>query len=215
MYPPLVAACRVGQEELIPYEASIDLHGDRSTPTYAVSRYGHVDIVDLLIKCGADCNQSDKYGRTAIHAASEAGHVDVVDVLIKCGADCNHSDEDGRTPIHEASEAGHVDVVDLLIKCDADCNQRDKDGRTPLHAASQAGHSQLKKRARFLWFNTPKPDYESTVRALIGSGADINQTDINGESTLFAAMKYKQQTIAELLFEHGAKSKQINRTKSF
>ena len=104
--------------------------------------------------------------------------------------------------------------MDFLIKCGPDYNQSDKDGRTPLHAASQAGHSQQQETGRFLGFSFSKPKYESTVIALIGSGADINQSDINGESPLFAAMRYKQQTIAELLFEHGAKSKQIKRTKS-
>ena len=171
--------------------------------------------VDLLIKGGADCNQSDENGRTPIHIASFFGCVSVVDLLIKVGADCNKSDKDGRTPIYVASEGGHVDVVDLLIKGRADCNQSDKNGRTPLHAASKAGHKELKDSHFIIQFDTPKLEYESTVRALIRSGADINQTDINGESPLFAAMKYKQQTIAELLFEHGAKSKQIKRTKSF
>ncbi|XP_078339605.1 uncharacterized protein LOC111107014 isoform X2 [Crassostrea virginica] len=186
-----------------------DKHG--RTPILAASQQGHVAVVDYLIKCGVDCNQRDKYGRTPILAASQGGHVDVVDYLIKCGVNCHQSDGYGRTPIHAASELGYVDVVDLLIKCGVDCNQSDKDGRTPLHAASEAGHGKLKN----LWFCVWNTDYESTVRALIGSGADINQSDINGESPLFAAMKYKQQTIAELLFDHGAKSKQIKRTKSF
>ena len=81
-----------------------------------------------------------------------------------------------------------------------------------LHAASEAGHGKFKKRERNSWIFFSKLDY---VRALLGSGADINQSDINGESPIFAAMKYKQQTIADLLFEHGAKFKQIKRTKSF
>ena len=150
-----------------------------------------------------------------MHVASEAGRVDVVDLLIKSCADCNQSDKHGITAIQEAALFGRVDVVDMLIKGGADCNQSDKDGRTPLHAASEAGHSQLKNKRHLFWIVTPKPEYESTVRALIGSGADINQSDINGETPLSAAVKYNQQAIAELLFEHGAKSKQIKRTKSF
>ncbi|XP_078339607.1 uncharacterized protein LOC111110393 [Crassostrea virginica] len=178
---------------------------DGGTPIHAASIAGHVGVVDLLIKSGAYRNQSDKDGRTPIHLASRKGHVDVVDLLIKSGADCNQSDKDGRTPLHEASQIGRVDVVDLLIAGGADCNQSDKLGITPIHAASAGG----------LWIYTFNSDYESTVRALIRSGADINQSDINGESPLSAAVKYNQQAIAELLFEHGAKSKEIKRTKSF
>ena len=51
----------------------------------------HVDVVDLLIKGGADCNRSDKDGRTPLHEG--CWRVDVVDLLIKGGADCNQSDK--------------------------------------------------------------------------------------------------------------------------
>ena len=178
--PPLVAACRVGQEELIPYETSIDLQGDRSTPIYAASRYGHVDIANLLIKCGADCNQSDKWGMTPIHAASEAGHVDTVDMLIKCGADCNQSDKWGMTPIHKASKAGHVDVVDMLIKCGADCNQSDKWCMTPIHEASKAGHVDV-------------------VAMLIKCGADCNQSDDLGRTPIHAASEAGHVDVVDYL----------------
>ena len=56
------------------------------TPLIAALDAGHVDIVDLLIKFGADCNKSDKYGRTPLCEASEYSNADIVDLLIKGGA---------------------------------------------------------------------------------------------------------------------------------
>ncbi|XP_078309434.1 uncharacterized protein LOC144617865 [Crassostrea virginica] len=189
--PPLVAACRVGQKELIRHEASIDVQGGRSTPIYAASRYGHVDVVDLLIECGAECNQSDEDGRTPIHAASEAGYVDVVDKLIEGGADFNQSDISGRTPIHCAIEAGHFDVADLLIKGGADCIQSDKCGRTPIHVASESG-------------------YVDGVDLLIKGGADCNQIDMLGVTPIHFASLAGYVDVVDKLIKGDADCNQSN-----
>nr|XP_022296066.1 uncharacterized protein LOC111105900 isoform X2 [Crassostrea virginica] len=185
---PLVAACQVGHvqvvKELIQHGASIDVMG-YTTPIHTASKASHVDVVDLLIKGSADCNQSDGYGRTPIYAASVSGHVDVVNLLIKCGADCNQSDKWGSTPLHEASAAGHVDVVDLLIKCGADCNQRDEHSRTPIYAASKAGHVDV-------------------VNLLFKGGAHCNQNDKFGSTPLYEASKAGHVDVVDLLIKCGA-----------
>ena len=110
------------------------------TPVVTASRLGHIDVVDLLIKGGADCNKSSTLGETPLCEASRAGHVDIVDMLIKYGVYCNKSGKFGTTPLCEASRAGHVDIVDMLIKSGADCNKSGKFGTTPLSEASRAGH---------------------------------------------------------------------------
>ena len=52
------------------------------------SRAGHVDIVDILIKAGADCNKSGEFSPTPfLCEASYIGHVDIVDLLNKGGGD--------------------------------------------------------------------------------------------------------------------------------
>ncbi|XP_078321426.1 uncharacterized protein LOC111113908 [Crassostrea virginica] len=113
------------------------------TPLVVASRLGHIDIVDLLIKGGADCNEGDIDGNTPLCEASGAGHVDIVDMLIKGGADCNEGDIDGNTPLCEASYAGHVDIVDMLIKGGAECKS-DKHNKTPLcYAAVKLEHPDI------------------------------------------------------------------------
>lgn len=44
--------------------------------------------------------------------------------------------------------------------------------------------------------------YESILRNLIESGADINQSDLNGECPLTIARKHNQHTIIDKLMTH-------------
>jgi hypothetical protein len=61
-------------------------HGDGYTPLQTAARYGHGEIVALLIKKGADVNAADGYGYTPLHLAAEGGHLDVVKELVRAGA---------------------------------------------------------------------------------------------------------------------------------
>nr|XP_022299075.1 uncharacterized protein LOC111107927 isoform X2 [Crassostrea virginica] len=146
--------------------------------------FDYAKVADLLIKCGADCNQGDKQGRTPLYAASLAGHVDVADLLIKCGADCNQGDKQGRTPLYAASLEGNADVVDLLIKGGADCNQGDQKGSTPLYAASMNGNADV-------------------VDLLIKSGADCNQGDKEGSTPLHIASMNGYANVVDMLIKSG------------
>ena len=93
---------------------------------------------------GADCNQSDKDGRSPLFIASEADQSAVVDLLIKGGADCNQGDIRGRTPLHAVFEAfskwgthmsGYESILRNLIESGADINQSDLNGECPLTIA--------------------------------------------------------------------------------
>ncbi|XP_078320257.1 uncharacterized protein LOC111102828 [Crassostrea virginica] len=152
---------------------------------YDIECAGHLDIVDLLIKRGADCNHSEEDGETPLCKASGAGHVDIADLLIKSGADCNESGKEGKTPLYYASGAGHVDIVDLLIKRGADCNDSEEDGETPLCKASGAGHVEI-------------------VNLLIKGGADCNKSDNYCATPLCYASGAGHVDIVDLLIKNGA-----------
>ena len=84
-----------------------------TTPLIAASHNGHVEIVDLLIKGGADCNKSNGYGASPLYEFSRAGHVDIVDLLIKSGANCNKTKKKQNS--FYDSFVDHVEIEDLLI----------------------------------------------------------------------------------------------------
>ena len=95
-------------------------------PLHYAAKYGHLDVVRLLLEAGRDVNApaAKQLGRTALQAASQDGREDVVKLLISHGADVNApaAEDGGRTALQAASQGGHEDVVKLLISHGADIN---------------------------------------------------------------------------------------------
>lgn len=106
MLTKLQQACKFGDYEKVAKSIFIDkedVDGDCSySPLYAACERGHMDIVRLLVSCGADVNK--KYGRkqmTALHAACEDGDEGAVGNLLTIhGVDVNIKDRYGDAPIH-------------------------------------------------------------------------------------------------------------------
>jgi len=86
---PLMAAAGMGQKEE-------DSTGRFKTEDEAI------EAIDLCIKAGADVNQANGNGQTALHAASQSGWDKVVAALIERGAKVNAKDSKGNTPLDNA-----------------------------------------------------------------------------------------------------------------
>jgi ankyrin repeat protein len=74
--------------ELLDHGASIDAR-DRlgARPLSHAARFGHVQMVDLLLVRGAPINARNLAGATALYFAAEGGHTPIVQRLIERGAD--------------------------------------------------------------------------------------------------------------------------------
>ena len=68
-------------------------------------------MVKLLIEAGANVNDKDGYGRTALIYAAKKNSVDLVKILIEAGADVNVKDGYGNTALYYALKS---DVKELL-----------------------------------------------------------------------------------------------------
>ena len=101
---------------------------------------GHADVIEVLLKHGANVNAKDNGGWTALHWAAKLGHADVVEVLLKHGADVNARDDRGWTALHVA---GNADVAEILLQHGADINAKDNDGKTALYFAQRNGCSNV------------------------------------------------------------------------
>ena len=112
--------------------------------------HGDCDIVDELLKAGADPCAQDKLGNNPMHYACENGHLQCVQQLIATSQNPNGllriPNNDGVSPLsvkthnggtilHIACENHDVSVAAKLLEASADSNLTDEFGFTPLMRA--------------------------------------------------------------------------------
>jgi len=117
------------------------------TALYVAAAKGHREVVELLLKHGADAKrQCGKKRHTALHDAALRGHLDVARVLVAAGADVNAGTTERATPLHLAAQNGHTDMVEFLLVKRAEVDPVGDGGLTPLHLAARRGHPKVVKR---------------------------------------------------------------------
>ena len=100
------------------------------------------DFVTMLLKSGANVNQTDLDQSTPLHYAVKASRVVNVRALSGYMIDFNKTDLHGRTALSYAAEIGNLDIVQLLLEFHAAPDIQDTSyQRTSLHWAAQNGHS--------------------------------------------------------------------------
>lgn len=70
-----------------------------------------------ILVYGADVNDENVDGRTALHIAACIGDLKVLDKLLNLGANVHVKDKYGNTPLMDAIHCEHSDAVKLLLKC--------------------------------------------------------------------------------------------------
>ena len=53
------------------------------------ARKNHKEIVETLLRAGADKDRQDRDGYTPLHDAAITGHKEVVEILLRAGTDIN------------------------------------------------------------------------------------------------------------------------------
>ncbi len=77
---------------------------------------GLVRTVKAMLAAGADVNQTDRWGGTALIDATHEGHRQVAKVLLAAGARGDIKRRDGATPVSIARDRGFGDLADEIEK---------------------------------------------------------------------------------------------------
>ena len=89
-----------------PQERARFLDADDSTTgasaLHMAVRRGDLDIVEMLLKAGANPNSTDHYGYAPLHPAARQNRVDILQSLVNHGADLDISNAIERTPLKVA-----------------------------------------------------------------------------------------------------------------
>ena len=106
----------------------------------------NIEMVDLLLRNGANPNLQDRGGETALHWASVRGFLEMVEKLLESeNIDINITNIDGRNALHsifdDEEEIFNPDNVEpimkLLIEKGININETDDSGKTALHLAAE------------------------------------------------------------------------------
>ncbi|MGH9961696.1 MAG: ankyrin repeat domain-containing protein, partial [Pyrinomonadaceae bacterium] len=76
---------------------------------------GRTEIIKELLAKGADVNEKDNWGRTALMFATINLHRDTVRTLLESGAEVNVRANDGATALMLAACAGDIGIVRALL----------------------------------------------------------------------------------------------------
>lgn len=114
--------------------------GLQSSPLHQAAKYGRNDIVDRLLRAGANIACQDRFGRTPLHEAVFHNHQATASLLIQARSAVVQQADDirGWTPLHEAAFHGHEPLVFLLVSVGADLEAKDFEQQTPLQLAANA-----------------------------------------------------------------------------
>jgi ankyrin repeat protein len=161
------------------------------------------ELIEKLIKDGADVNAVDNYGSTPLLKAIEQSKfkdmTKFIRILISHNADTNAVDKKGYEPlmlaIKQSKYRDMTEVIDLLLSNRANVNaitvdpRIEKDRRSPLYEAIE--------QSRFR-------DMTEVIQLLIRGKADVNAATYFNRTPLAIALMMNKKDIADLLIANHA-----------
>jgi len=154
-------------------------------PIIEAVRKGDGNALRALLQKGANVNETEGDGATALHWASYRDDLQSADALLKAGAKVNAANDLGATALWAAAQNGSTAMVKRLLDGGANPNLALLSGETPLMVASRTGSAPV-------------------AELLIAKGADLNATATRKQTALMWAVGQKHPEVVKVLLAHGA-----------
>jgi ankyrin repeat protein len=159
---------------------------DGMTALHWATYHDDADMVDQLLRAGANVQAATRYGVTPLSLACTNGNGALVERLLAAGADPNAALPGGETPLMTAARTGSLVAVKTLLSRGAKVEARDDArGQTALMWAAAEGHVDV-------------------VQALIASGADVRRHLASGFTPLLFAVREGRLDVVRVLLHAGA-----------
>eukprot|EP00002_Diphylleia_rotans_P023534 TRINITY_DN4634_c0_g1_i2.p1 TRINITY_DN4634_c0_g1~~TRINITY_DN4634_c0_g1_i2.p1 ORF type:complete len:635 (-),score=132.18 TRINITY_DN4634_c0_g1_i2:386-2290(-) len=194
------------------------------TPLMYAAASNLLVVIQLLLEQGANVDEQNEFGDTALHLAAKSGKAEATKILLQHKADSLILNSDGFSAAHLAVKSKSLSVVKQLPN--ASFLLPSLDGQMPIHCAIL---SDLQDIIDHL-LNFPNQHTLSTstglttlhlasmrgqlhtVQTLVEKDVNVNAQDQSGNTPLHMAAKSKSQDIIETLLGYGADARIANNT---
>lgn len=171
---------------------SLDIYNNlRQTPLHLAVITKQPNMVETLLRAGAEPSALDRNGQTALHLCCEYNQRDCLSVVLSLStlSTCLEiRNYEGLSPLHLAVLQGRKDLARLLLSAGADINVMDvKSGQSPLMHAVENNNADM-------------------VHFLIENRCDVNSQSYSGNTALHSACGRGQAETVRLLLKSGADS---------
>uniref|UniRef100_A0A665UCY1 Kinase D-interacting substrate of 220 kDa B-like n=1 Tax=Echeneis naucrates TaxID=173247 RepID=A0A665UCY1_ECHNA len=173
------------------------------TPLMLAAEQGSLEIVQELIRRGANVNLDDVDCWSALISAAKEGHLEVVKELLENSAYIEHRDMGGWTALTWAAYKGRIEVTKVLLEHGANPNTTGQYSVYPIIWAAGRGHATIVKvllqngakvncsdkygTTPLIWAS--RKGHFDCVMHLLESGADVDQEGANSMTALIVAVK--------------------------
>lgn len=146
------------------------------------AKYGHAEIVKILLNKGAFVDQKDQEGATPLIIASRGDNFDMVKLLISKKANVNAQDRFGTTALMYAAQNNNIEIANQLIIEGARVNAKNNIGTVALMYAAYHNNADVSK-------------------LLVNRGADVNSQDNKGATPLIIAAQNDCKDVVKFLLD--------------
>ena len=163
--------------------ASVDCRDSSGrTPLMLAAQNGHTDTAVVLLQNKADWDLTDSLHNRALSLAAGNGHLDTVRMLLRYGAKIDSGAGEGETALIAACKNGKSAVVEYLLENKAALWPGRSFGRGALTVSLHNSHIDC-------------------AEILLRFGADVNETDAQGNNVLMMAILCNSPELVKLLLE--------------